>query len=85
MDVCRRILKCDPKFVPAMHNLAVACVYDRQWNRARYWVSQAIRTEPDDPSLKRLRIKLALHSAAEIAAWFARSFGLVFLRRRPRA
>jgi tetratricopeptide (TPR) repeat protein len=82
LEICKRILKCDPRFVPAMHNMAVAYVYDRQWKRARYWVAQALRVDPDDPSLKRLRIKLALHTAAEAATWAVRLAALIFLRRR---
>lgn len=84
LELCKRILRADPKFVQAMHNMAVAYVYDRQWKRARYWVRQALRVEPDDPSLKRLRIKLAVHTAAEAGAWAWRMATLVLLRRRAR-
>lgn len=82
IEMCKRVLKVDQRFVPAMHNMAVAYVYDRQWRRARYWVSQAIRVDPDDSSLKRLRVKLAIHAIAELGAWLGGAAASLFVRRR---
>jgi Tfp pilus assembly protein PilF len=59
----KKALDSQPRFVPAMHNLALAYLRQQQWIRARYWVRQASRVEPDDPSLRRLRIKLRVHTA----------------------
>jgi hypothetical protein len=58
--------------VPAIHNMAVAYTQMRQWNRARYWVRQGLRVEPEDTSLRRLRLKLRLSLIAE--AWQACKF-----------
>jgi tetratricopeptide (TPR) repeat protein len=80
MDEARRVLKIDPRFVPAMHNLAMACVRGRQWRRARYWLDQARTVDPDDASLRRLRLALALHALSEAASWVY----CFLVRRRPR-
>lgn len=68
----KRALDSQPRFVPAMHNLALAYLRQSQWIRARYWVRQASRVEPDDASLRRLRIKLRVHSALGFVRWTAR-------------
>ena len=69
IEVCRRVLKIDPRFVPAMHNVAVACVLDHQWSKARYWVHQALLVDPDDSALRHLRLKLRLHTLMEAVVW----------------
>ena len=65
MAACRRLLQTHPRHVLAMHNLAVACVEERRWRRARYWVRQALRIDPDNADLRRLLLKLRLHGAME--------------------
>jgi len=64
--------------VPAVHNMAMACVHERRWRRARYWLRQARRIDPDDASLRRLTLSLRLHAVAEAGAWI---YGFVFRRR----
>jgi Tfp pilus assembly protein PilF len=71
IDEARRALALQPRFVPAMHNLALAHLREHRWVRARYWVRQALRIEPDDPALRRLRLKLRLHSVLGLGAWAA--------------
>lgn len=71
IDEARRALALQPRFVPAMHNLALAHLREHRWVRARYWVRQALRIEPDDPALRRLRLKLRLHSVLGLGAWIA--------------
>jgi hypothetical protein len=67
-----------------MHNMAVAYVHDEQWNRARYWVRQALLVDHDDLSLRRLRMKLRLHTLAEALEWCAvKTFRLFFRYRTP--
>lgn len=78
ISAAKKALESQPRFVPAMHNLALAYLRQSQWIRARYWVRQASRVEPDDPSLRRLRIKLRAHSVIGTLAWGARKLGLVF-------
>jgi tetratricopeptide (TPR) repeat protein len=67
----KQALKYQPKFVPAMHNLGLAYLRERQWIRARYWVRQALRIEPDDAPLRRLRVKLRVHSTLIVVYWTA--------------
>ncbi|MEX0877188.1 MAG: tetratricopeptide repeat protein [Phycisphaerales bacterium] len=73
----KRALEYQPRFIPAMHNLALAYLRQRQWIRARYWVRQASRVEPDDPTLRRLRLKLRFHTGLGVGTWTARRFGAV--------
>jgi hypothetical protein len=61
-----------------MHNLAMACIHDRRWKRARYWLSQARRIDPDDASIRRLSLALRLHAAVEFFGGASR----LFARRR---
>lgn len=83
IETCRRVLRIDPKFVPAMHNVAVAYVYERQWSKARYWVRQALLVDPDDAALRRLRLKLRLHTVAEALGLVFGPLFSAFTRRRP--
>ncbi len=84
IELCRRVLKLDPKFVPAMHNIAVACVYNGQWSKARYWVHQALLVDPDDSSLRHLRLKLRLHTLMEAVVWLLTPLQWAMApRRRP--
>jgi tetratricopeptide (TPR) repeat protein len=80
MEEARTVLRLESRFVPAMHNLAMACMQDKQWRRARYWLRQARRIDTDDPSIRRLSLLLKMHAIAEVAVW---ATGL-FVRRRPR-
>lgn len=77
ITAAKKALDSQPRFVPAMHNLALAYLRQGQWIRARYWVRQASRVEPDDPSLRRLRIKLRVHSALGTAVWGSRKIGVL--------
>ncbi|TVQ31206.1 MAG: hypothetical protein EA376_10055 [Phycisphaeraceae bacterium] len=61
----RRALKLNPNQVSAMHNIALACIEERRWTRARCWVRRALAIEPDDASLRRLRVKLALRTVRQ--------------------
>jgi tetratricopeptide (TPR) repeat protein len=69
LEHSREVLRLEPQHVSAMSNMAVASLHDKQWTRARYWVRQALRVEPDDVFLRRLRLRLRLHSVAEACAW----------------
>ncbi|MEQ8850233.1 MAG: tetratricopeptide repeat protein [Phycisphaerales bacterium] len=73
MEQARQALIFEPRFVPAMHNLAVAHMRQRQWMRARYWVKRAARLDPEDVPIRRLRMRLH-------ARWIA---GLAMLVVRP--
>src|SRR5690606_31404330 len=60
-----RALEHNGRFVPALHNLAVAAVQARRWDEARAWVRKALEVDSDDASLRRLRVKIALRSRFE--------------------
>ena len=73
----REALRLDPRFYPAMHNLAIASIENGHWLRARYWARQALRIAPDDPALRRLRLKLRLHAAVGLGRWALRAVGVM--------
>ncbi len=75
----KKSLDSQPRFVPAMHNLALAYLHQQQWIRARYWVRQASRVEPDDPSLRRLRIKLRVHTVVGTVRSTLRKFAIFLM------
>lgn len=76
MDASRRVLRLRPDHVPALHNMALACLHERQWGKARHYLEHALRLEPDDHALRRLRLTLRVHRAGESLRWLLR-------RRRP--
>ena len=72
MESARAALRLQPRYIAPMHNLAMAYLEQGQWTRARYWATQARRLEPDDPSLRRLRLKLRVQAIFEVARWLGR-------------
>ena len=72
MESARAALRLEPRYIAPMHNLAMAYLEQGQWTRARYWATQARRLDPDDPSLRRLRLKLRVQAIFEVARWFGR-------------
>ena len=72
MESARAALRLEPRYVSPMHNLAMAYLEQGQWTRARYWAAQARRLAPDDPSLRRLRLKLRVQAVGELARWIGR-------------
>lgn len=84
IELCRDVLRLDPRYAPAMHNLAVAYVKLGQWTRARYWGRLARQHDPDDSALRRLGLRLSVHVAqrAAVASWKWVRFTV---RRRGRA
>ncbi|MEZ6243079.1 MAG: tetratricopeptide repeat protein [Phycisphaerales bacterium] len=91
VEHARRALSLQPRFVPAMHNLALAHLRLGQWLRARYWVRQASRIDPDDASLRRLRLMLKLKSLGGVGLFALRAaarggrWGLGVVTRPPRS
>ncbi len=73
VEHARLALSLQPRFVPAMHNLALAHLRLGQWLRARYWVRQASRIDPDDASLRRLRLLLKLQSLGSVGLFVLRA------------
>jgi len=76
IDSARTALRLDPRCVPAMHNLAVANLRRGQVTRARFWVEQALRVEPDDPALRRLRLRLGLRAMGSLVGWAIKALRL---------
>lgn len=75
----RRTLELDPRFVPAMHNIAVAHLRRDEWVRARAWVRRALECAPHDPDVRRLRSAMNIR-----AAWHIARAGLRLARRAGR-
>jgi tetratricopeptide (TPR) repeat protein len=69
IDAAKRALEYRPSFVPAMHNLALAYYRQRQYIRARYWLTQGLRHEPDDEQLRRLRLRLRVRTVFGAVTW----------------
>lgn len=62
----KRVLRTDDDFIPAMHNLALASMQMRRPHRARYWLRRAMRLDPDDASLRRLKVQLKLQGIGNL-------------------
>lgn len=69
MAACRRALRLDASHLPALHNMALACIEEKDWPRAKYFLAQAQRLDPDDAGLRRLRLSLRVHYCCEVLAW----------------
>lgn len=67
----RRALRLDSAHVPALHNLALAMIHDREWNRARSYIKRALTIEPDDVLLRRLAMTLRLRAFLLLFARFS--------------
>jgi len=83
MEYARRAVRLDPTLLSALHNMALACVHERQWGKARYYLDQALEIDGDDHSLRRLRLTLRAHRALESLGLFTSRRRI--LRRRGRA
>lgn len=69
IEAAKRSLEFRPSFVPAMHNLVLAYYRQGQYIRARYWLSQAMRHDPDDAQLRRLRLRLRVRTVFGVLTW----------------
>jgi tetratricopeptide (TPR) repeat protein len=72
IDAAKRALEYRPSFVPAMHNLALAYYRQGQYIRARYWLTQALRHDPDDEQLRRLRLRLRVRTLFGVVTWVSK-------------
>ena len=52
-----------------MHNLVLAYYRQGQYIRARYWLTQALRHDPDDAQLRRLRLRLRIRTVFGVLTW----------------
>jgi hypothetical protein len=75
MDATRRALRVAPTMLPALHNMALACIHEKRWALAEGYICQALAIDPDDHGVRRLRLLLRLHRVASVGAWI--------IRRRP--
>jgi tetratricopeptide (TPR) repeat protein len=60
IEQARAALRVQPKYMLAMHNLALAYISKRDFTRARFWLREAFDIAPDDPQLKQLQTRLRL-------------------------
>jgi len=74
IDAAKRSLEFRPSFVPAMHNLVLAYYRQGQYIRARYWLTQAMRHDPDDVQLRRLRMRLRVRTVFGALTWISSRF-----------
>lgn len=65
----RRALGLEPRFLPAIHNLALAYLEQGQWTRSWYWVRQGLSVHSDDAPLRRLRVRLRLVALTSGLRW----------------
>ncbi|MFK7758483.1 MAG: tetratricopeptide repeat protein [Phycisphaerales bacterium] len=69
IEAAKRSLEYRPSFVPAMHNLVLAYYRQGRYIRARYWLTQALRHDPDDTQLRRLRMRLRVRTVFGVLTW----------------
>jgi len=62
----RKALRLDAKHTAAVHNLALACIQDRRWKRARAYIAQLRDLDPDDGALRRLALSVRLGRLIEM-------------------
>ncbi|MEM9083004.1 MAG: tetratricopeptide repeat protein [Planctomycetota bacterium] len=59
---CRVAIRLNPRNIRAIHNMTLALMRDRQWDRARTFLNQGLELDPEDHGLKRLRVWMRLRS-----------------------
>ena len=69
---CRKALRADREFVPALHNLALANWRLGRLRRARYWAKRALDASPSDRRLQQLALRLWFARNRELAVRFYR-------------
>lgn len=67
MQRARAVVRMSPRFVPAMHNLALSHIRRGEWLRAKFWVSQASQIDPEDGTIRRLKARLLCRAALSFA------------------
>jgi tetratricopeptide (TPR) repeat protein len=67
-EAARAALAIDDRLVAAMHNLAIACLRERRWRRARKWLKKARKVEPDEASLRRLSYAIYWYAVRDTIA-----------------
>ncbi len=65
-DACRSALQIDPNLVPALHNMALSAIHDRRWTRASHYIDRIRGVDPDDASLRRLKLMLRLWRSLDV-------------------
>ncbi len=65
MSAARKALQLDPKLTAAVHNLALACIQERRWKRARAYIAQLREIDPDDGALRRLSLSVRIGRTIE--------------------
>jgi tetratricopeptide (TPR) repeat protein len=70
IEHAKAALRIQPKYMLAMHNLALAYISKRDFARARAWIREALDIAPEDPQLRqlqgRLRTAVWMNRAREI-------------------
>lgn len=66
MTAARKVLRLDPKHAAAVHNLALSCIQERRWKRARAYIAQLRHIDPDDGALRRLALSVRIGRLVEL-------------------
>lgn len=89
LDACREAIRRDETLPAALHNMALAHLHLGQRRRAWWWLRRALELDPEDGSLRRMRLILraretvgALHRAWSAAARGGRRFSDAVQRTR---
>lgn len=67
MDACREAIRRDESHPAALHNMALAHLQQGQRRRAWWWLGRALEADPDDGSLRRMRLILRARGAVDVA------------------
>ena len=60
IEQSRAALRIQPKYMLAMHNLALAYISKKDFTRARFWLREAFDIAPDDFQLRQLQTRLRI-------------------------
>lgn len=75
MDACREAIRRDESHPAALHNMALAHLQLGQCRRAWWWLGRALEADPEDGSLRRMRLILRTREMANIARRARRTVG----------
>jgi tetratricopeptide (TPR) repeat protein len=67
IEQAKQALRIQPKYMVAMHNLAMAYLTKRDFVRARFWLREALDIAPHDAELKQLRRRVRVAGLVQAA------------------
>ena len=85
MDACREAIRRDETHPAALHNMALAHLEQGQWRRAWWWLRRALQADPEDGSLRRMRLILRTRLAIDSVRGAGARFRRALRRKKPPA